>query len=191
MQSNQLLNLRSECLTSQAAQGNGERNSFRDSPQQQQHQQQQPFQQQRNPHRNFQRQHQRNHQANVSTAFWPRPCHECGSIEHLARNCPVRLTRPRSFCRFCNRVVFHTTEEHAGRNVNNNQNQTARNQRRGIIVIGANNTEISVIMIQLILNHQIQSVNQSVNHILFRSQLLLLDIGIEIEGITDILDQYR
>ena len=133
--------LRSECLTSQAAQGNGERNSFRDSHQQQQHQQQQPFQQQRNPHGNFQRQHQRNHQANVSTAFWPRPCHECGSIEHLARNCPVRLTRPRSFCRVCNRVVFHTTEEHAGRNVNNIQDQTARNQRRGLIVIGANNTE--------------------------------------------------
>ena len=41
-----------------------------------------------------------------------RACHECGATDHLAKNCPVRLCRPRSFCRRCNRYVHHTTAEH-------------------------------------------------------------------------------
>ena len=93
------------------------------------------------------------------------PCYECGSMEHLAFQCPVRLSRPLQFCRHCNRRVHHSSSEHGVRNFHtvnhvsrnhdrsmrarNMRNQTRNqqeplNQRRGLIVIGSEDLDNNV-----------------------------------------------
>ena len=149
--------IRSECVAAEIAQRNSHDGRRRGSPPQNQ-----PTLTQRS-------QHQQPRTMNSAAASqWnsasngtPREeCFECGSLDHLAFRCPVRLSRPLQFCIHCNRRVHHSSGEHGARNFRSAKSrvsvrkrhvpgrsfdyrnqQEPLNQRRGLIIIGSESTD--------------------------------------------------